>query len=63
MFYILLLIVIIETLFILWFLVYPKKYDGKIISTETEDKKTYSLELYIDPDELSELKSVLFKVE
>ena len=38
------------------------KYDGTMDVTETEDKKTYSLNLEIDPDELEGKREIRFKV-
>lgn len=58
-------IVALETLFILWCLkmLIWSKADGTIVITETDDKKTLSLELDSDPDKLDQKKHVVFKVE
>lgn len=37
-------------------------YDGKIVVTEIDDKKRFSLELAEDPDDLEKKKFVIFKM-
>ena len=39
------------------------KYDGQIVVSQTDDKKTYRLDLAEDPETLDTKQSVLFKIK
>lgn len=64
MLYVVLIIAIIEALGLLFFISNRRKLkpDGKIIIIETAEKKRFSLELPMDPDEIDARKYIIFEV-
>lgn len=62
--FILILIIVVQALFILYILLLSKrvKYSGTINVIETEEKKTFTLELDIDPDDLEKQQTAIFKI-
>lgn len=57
------IIIVVQTFIILWYVLWEKEYSGTIVVTDEDGKRTFSLELDIDPEELAERNSVTFKIE